>query len=36
VFGPGAQPDPHVPSSMVSTVAARITVLLDSAAAGRL
>jgi 6-phosphogluconolactonase len=35
-FGPSARPDPHVPSSMVPTVAGRVTVLLDAAAAGRL
>jgi 6-phosphogluconolactonase len=35
-FGPNAQPDPHVPSSMLVPLAERITVLLDPAAAGRL
>jgi 6-phosphogluconolactonase len=35
-FGKDARPDPHVPSSMVPTVAKRITVLLDQPAAGRL
>jgi 6-phosphogluconolactonase len=35
-FGTDARPDPHVPSSMVPTVAQRVTLLLDQAAAGRL
>jgi 6-phosphogluconolactonase len=35
-FGPGAKPDPHVPSSMVVTVAREITLLLDPAAAAKL
>jgi 6-phosphogluconolactonase len=35
-FGPGAAPDPHVPSSMLAPLAKEITVLLDPAAAGRL
>jgi 6-phosphogluconolactonase len=35
-FGPSARPDPHVPSSMVPTVARRVTLLLDQAAAGKL
>jgi 6-phosphogluconolactonase len=35
-FGPKAAPDPHVPSSMLATVAEEITLLLDPAAAGRL
>jgi 6-phosphogluconolactonase len=35
-FGPGAKPDPHVPSSMVVTVAKEITLLLDPAAAAKL
>jgi 6-phosphogluconolactonase len=32
-FGPDAKPDPHVPSSLLVTVAEEITVLLDPAAA---
>jgi 6-phosphogluconolactonase len=35
-FGPGAKPDPHVPSSMVVTVAKEVTLLLDAAAAAKL
>jgi 6-phosphogluconolactonase len=35
-FGPNAEPDPHVPSSMLVPLAKELTVLLDSAAAGRL
>jgi 6-phosphogluconolactonase len=35
-FGPGAQPDPHVPSSMLTAAAKPLTVLLDPAAAARL
>jgi 6-phosphogluconolactonase len=35
-FGPGAEPDPHVPSSMLVPLAKELTVLLDAAAAGRL
>jgi 6-phosphogluconolactonase len=35
-FGPGAKPDPHVPSSMVAPLANEVFVLLDLAAAGRL
>ncbi len=35
-FGPDAEPDPHVPSSMLVPLAKELTVLLDSAAAGRL
>jgi 6-phosphogluconolactonase len=35
-FGPDAQPDPHVPSSMLVPLAKQLTVLLDPAAAGRL
>ena len=35
-FGPGAKPDPHVPSSMVVPVAKRLIVLTDAAAAKRL
>jgi 6-phosphogluconolactonase len=35
-FGPGAAPDPHVPSSLVAPVARELTVLLDSAAAAGL
>jgi 6-phosphogluconolactonase len=35
-FGPDAQPDPHVPASMLVPLAKELTVLLDSAAAGRL
>jgi 6-phosphogluconolactonase len=35
-FGPGAAPDPHVPSSLVAPVAPELTVLLDSAAAAGL
>jgi 6-phosphogluconolactonase len=32
-FGPGASPDPHVPSSLVPPLAREVTVLLDPAAA---
>ncbi len=32
-FGPRAQPDPHVPSSMLVPIAQRLVVLLDAAAA---
>jgi 6-phosphogluconolactonase len=35
-FGPGAAPDPHVPSSLVAPVAREVTVLLDPAAAAGL
>lgn len=35
-FGPDAEPDPHVPSSMLVPLAKELTVLLDPAAAGRL
>lgn len=35
-FGAGAKPDPHVPSSMLASVAKEIVVLLDPAAAGQL
>ncbi len=35
-FGPDAQPRPHVPASLVPTVASQVTVLLDPAAAERL
>jgi 6-phosphogluconolactonase len=35
-FGPDATPDPHVPASLLPAVADDVTVLLDSAAAGRL
>jgi 6-phosphogluconolactonase len=35
-FGPHAEPDPHVPASMLVPLAKELTVLLDSAAAGRL
>jgi 6-phosphogluconolactonase/glucosamine-6-phosphate isomerase/deaminase len=35
-FGPNATPDPHVPASMVATVADEVTVLLDPPAAGKL
>jgi 6-phosphogluconolactonase len=35
-FGPDARPDPHVPSSMLGTVAKELTVLIDPAAAGRM
>ena len=31
-FGPDAKPDPHIPSSMLATIAKEITVLLDPAA----
>jgi 6-phosphogluconolactonase len=34
-FGPGAHPDPHVPSSLLPPLAGDLTVLLDAAAAGR-
>jgi 6-phosphogluconolactonase len=35
-FGKHAEPDPHVPSSLVSSWANEVTVLLDPAAAERL
>jgi hypothetical protein len=35
-FGPGARPDPHIPSSLVPGIADDVTVLLDSAAAAKL
>jgi 6-phosphogluconolactonase len=35
-FGPHAVPGPHVPSSLVATVAANVVVVLDEAAAGKL
>ncbi len=35
-FGPDAEPDPHVPSSMLVPLAKEITVLIDPAAAERL
>lgn len=35
-FGPQARPDPHIPASMLVTVAQELTVLLDKAAAGKL
>lgn len=35
-FGPGARPDPHVPSSLLPPLAGELTVLLDPAAASRL
>jgi 6-phosphogluconolactonase len=35
-FGPGASPDPHVPSSLVAPLARDVTVLLDPAAAAGL
>ena len=35
-FGPGAKPDPHVPSSLVPEFAEEVTVLLDPAAAQKL
>jgi 6-phosphogluconolactonase len=35
-FGPRAKPDPHVPSSILPTLADEVTVLLDPAAAERL
>lgn len=35
-FGPAAEPDPHVPSSMLVPLAKEITVLLDRAAAEKL
>jgi 6-phosphogluconolactonase len=35
-FGPGAKPDPHVPTSMLATLDVPVTVLLDPAAAGKL
>jgi 6-phosphogluconolactonase len=35
-FGPGSEPDPHVPSSMLAPEADRITVLMDSDAAARI
>jgi 6-phosphogluconolactonase len=35
-FGPGAEPNPHVPASMLVPLAEELTVLLDPPAAGRL
>ena len=35
-FGPDAEPDPHVPASMLVPLAKELTVLVDPAAAGRL
>jgi 6-phosphogluconolactonase len=35
-FGPGSSPDPAVPSSMIPTVAAAVTLLVDAAAAAEL
>ncbi|MDQ6776764.1 MAG: 6-phosphogluconolactonase [Actinomycetota bacterium] len=35
-FGPGAQPDPHVPASLLAPLAESITVLLDAAAASKI
>jgi 6-phosphogluconolactonase len=35
-FGPGSEPNPHVPSSMLAPEAERITVLMDSDAAARI
>jgi 6-phosphogluconolactonase/glucosamine-6-phosphate isomerase/deaminase len=35
-FGPGARPDPHVPSSYLPEVARELLVLIDPAAAARL
>jgi len=35
-FGPGAKPDPHVPSSLLPELTDRITVLLDRDAAAKL
>src|SRR5207302_8249989 len=35
-FGEGAQPDPHVPTSLLAGTAKEITVLVDPAAASRL
>lgn len=35
-FGSAAQPDPHVPSSLLAPLAKKLTVLLDPAAASRL
>jgi 6-phosphogluconolactonase/glucosamine-6-phosphate isomerase/deaminase len=35
-FGPGATPDPGIPSSMIPTVAANLTLLVDAAAASEL
>ena len=35
-FGSDARPDPHVPSSLLSTLDTSVTVLLDPPAAGRL
>jgi 6-phosphogluconolactonase len=35
-FAPAAAPDPHIPSSLVASVAREVTVLLDPAAAGQL
>jgi 6-phosphogluconolactonase len=34
-FGPDSKPDPHVPASLLPPLARNVTVLLDSAAAGR-
>ncbi len=34
-FGPEARPDPHVPASLLPSLHDDVTVLLDSAAAGR-
>ncbi len=36
VFGPGAQPTPQLPSSMIAPLAEHVVVLLDHAAAARL
>jgi 6-phosphogluconolactonase len=35
-FGPGAEPSPHVPASLLPPLARDVTVLLDADAAGRL
>jgi 6-phosphogluconolactonase len=35
-FGPGAEPNPHVPSSLLAPLAGEVTVLLDADAAARL
>ena len=35
-FGADAEPDPHIPASMLVPLAHELTVLLDPAAAGRL
>lgn len=35
-FGPGAQPDPHFPASLLPPLASEVTVLLDQAAASRI